>query len=88
MNDKKVVGVMTYCFKDDLLDKPIVVQTVERQNLKDGDNLKYMSIIDSLPVLTFRSGSATRDIKEVYEQYDAAMAGHEKIINEYHLGGK
>lgn len=84
MTTKPYVARVTYKFNGDLLNSPKIISTVQRQNLAPDDKNRYFTITEGLPVLTFRAGSVTQDIVNVYETFEDADKGHE----EYLKGGK
>jgi hypothetical protein len=85
----KFIAKISYVFTDDILNTPIVVSTTKvKLNKKnkeslDVEEIQYVTVIENLPVLTFRGGSWAKDIIGSSPELNKALDVHNKVV-----GGK
>jgi hypothetical protein len=68
-----IIAMRTYVFQGDLMNSPVIVTTVKRET-------QWITIIENLPVHTFRGDSYKQDVVAVNKSWRAAKKEHNDIV--------
>ena len=71
----KNFGLRDYIFKDDLMDTPLVLTTIKY-------NDRFITLIENVPVHTFRNGAHKQDVVGVNKTMREAMKFHKEKYKE------
>jgi hypothetical protein len=69
----KINAIRTYVFQGDLMNNPVIVTTLKRES-------QWITIIENLPVHTFRGKSYKQDIVAVNTTWRDAKKEHNDIV--------
>jgi hypothetical protein len=69
-----IVGLISHIFQKDLMDNPIIVTTAKTEK-------GYLTMIENIPVHTFRGGSFKRDVVNVAKTEKEGIEYHNDVVN-------